>query len=1284
MAKNKIYIDVVVDDKGTTERVAVSAKKLGIALNEAGKGGLTADRRLKGAAQASANGTKNFSKMAQGISGGLVPAYATLAAQVFAVSAAFQFLSSASNYKNLIESQEIYGAVTGTNFAGITKSLQAATSGQLKYQEAASATAIGSAAGLTAGQLEGLAKAAQNSSVALGRDLTDSFNRLIRGTTKAEPELLDELGIILRLKPATEEYAASIGLAANDLNAFQRTQAVTNFVLEEADKKFGRLGEIMGDDAFVVSQFTKSFDDLVNVLKVGVINTLTPALKFLTENTNALVASLALFAIPITKSILPSLDDWADSSKKAARSANIAFIRSKKVLQEQREEVEKLSDTQEKALKRANKLSKKALSPDTAGAKSGKGGIDFLSGNTDDKRAGASAKRILDSAEKNIDDTGKVITGKLKGYNAAQVADLRKSYTIRTQIVDEQMKKQVTLKTRAFARLKVGYRAVGVVGVGAFGMIQRAGVLAVKGIDKAFKLASFVGMAFLLFDLGKEAYNFLFGTEDAASKLNEELERTNDRLSETAEFLSKINQTRAEGLVDLTQQATQTGRALATVNIPLFIAEVNKLQKLEAGSDEFNKLKESIEKTTSELEKVNPAFKALSIELEQTGSISEKSAQQYRKLDVELRGYGQALEALSQVQKDFKAQLSSITGAVAVSPYDKLSQSVSRLVDTSKDALKGLEAESAVRKTTNANTLASLREQKKAADAEVIAAGKRNNSRKRSAQSAVKVLEKDIALAEQRGQTEAAQDKDTIARLKAQSTEAANFQKALEKRIGTIRQNETEILNNNRALATVNKTDRSFANQRVMAQQTTISLSNKVLELKNKELIAEAALETAIKSRGKEGALAVTEAAIGLARARDSLHIGEQQLNQRQLIVDEQITGIDLAEKLNNIERQRLNVLNEITTTEQKIQLIKAGLGQSAGKGSIANAREARAAQELLLQQNINNLKLKEKAISGEIQEERNNQEGADQVKLTNLLAQEASIQKTLLNTRQQLDISQRLEEVERNKLLGTTENLRVQSQMFSMSGIQQKINDEILRQKNAGVVMDSTQIALIEEQIKQQESLNVLINMQERLRDGLTQGLTNGLDGLVQGTMTVKQAFANMGLSVLRIISRIVSEMLVARLLLAAFGGVGTTVAPTQNLANQASAGASAQVANATKSIGFASRRYGGIAKGYSEGGIARGRNAGYPAILHGTEAVVPLPNGNAIPVEMTGGGTSNNTIGININIDNQGNASSTQNEASQQNQAAALGKVVASVVQEELHKQKRPGGILSRYGAA
>ena len=76
MAKNKVMIDVVVDDKGTTKRVAVSAKKLGIELDKTGNSARNADRQLKGTAQTSANTTKNFSKMTQGIAGGIVPAYA--------------------------------------------------------------------------------------------------------------------------------------------------------------------------------------------------------------------------------------------------------------------------------------------------------------------------------------------------------------------------------------------------------------------------------------------------------------------------------------------------------------------------------------------------------------------------------------------------------------------------------------------------------------------------------------------------------------------------------------------------------------------------------------------------------------------------------------------------------------------------------------------------------------------------------------------------------------------------------------------------------------------------------------------------------------------------------------------------------------------------------------------------------------------------------------------------------------------------------------------------------
>jgi hypothetical protein len=41
-------------------------------------------------------------------------------------------------------------------------------------------------------------------------------------------------------------------------------------------------------------------------------------------------------------------------------------------------------------------------------------------------------------------------------------------------------------------------------------------------------------------------------------------------------------------------------------------------------------------------------------------------------------------------------------------------------------------------------------------------------------------------------------------------------------------------------------------------------------------------------------------------------------------------------------------------------------------------------------------------------------------------------------------------------------------------------------------------------------------------------------------------------------------------------------------------------------------------LAKGYRNGGIATGPQSGYSTVLHGTEAVVPLPDGRTIPVEM------------------------------------------------------------------
>jgi len=100
----------------------------------------------------------------------------------------------------------------------------------------------------------------------------------------------------------------------------------------------------------------------------------------------------------------------------------------------------------------------------------------------------------------------------------------------------------------------------------------------------------------------------------------------------------------------------------------------------------------------------------------------------------------------------------------------------------------------------------------------------------------------------------------------------------------------------------------------------------------------------------------------------------------------------------------------------------------------------------------------------------------------------------------------------------------------------------------------------------------------------------------------------------------------------------------------------------------------------GYATGGISKGANAGYPAMLHGTEAVVPLPDGKSIPVSMQGASQQNN-VTVNVSVDSQGNASTNMQQDSAQ--AGNLGQVIARAVQQELQNQKRSGGILSPYGA-
>ena len=310
--KNKVEIDVKVDDKGTTKKVGLNAKKAAAGLDDVGKSARTADRNLKGAAQASSNTTKNFSKMAQG-TGGLVAAYATLAANIFAISAAFQFLKRAGDLRALENAQQQYTSKTGLSMKLLTSRIQEATGGIVSFNEASQAAAIGIAAGLSPDQLERLGAAAKNAAAALGRDTTDAFQRLTRGAIKAEPELLDELGIIVRLEKATNDYKNMLGITQRELTTFEKTQAVVNATLEQAEEKF----DDIGDNVNEISRLGKAFDDLVKDIQKAIVGPAEFIANVFTKNVHALSAAFALLGVNITKSLAGGLPKFENLSAAA-------------------------------------------------------------------------------------------------------------------------------------------------------------------------------------------------------------------------------------------------------------------------------------------------------------------------------------------------------------------------------------------------------------------------------------------------------------------------------------------------------------------------------------------------------------------------------------------------------------------------------------------------------------------------------------------------------------------------------------------------------------------------------------------------------------------------------------------------------------------------------------------------------------------------------------------------------------------------------------------------------
>ena len=330
---NKVVFEVYVDDNGTLKAATKGVHDLGAEVGKTASAHKSAskaadshfNRQEKGII-GTANGTKSFSKMRETINGGsgsLVGAYATLAANIFAVSAAYLALKNAAQVQQVEAGIESMGNRMGITLSLTTKKVAELSGGLLTAQQAAISTAQTISAGFKTKDIERITVVARQASLTLGRDMTDSMDRLTRGVIKLEPELLDELGIMTRLDEANQIYARQNNKLASALTVTEKRQAFLNAALAEGELKFGG---ISGDDKLNnIAKLGTAFQDLSKDI-LNVVNVIAIPLAGILGSKGLMLGGMVLFASTISNQLLPGLTKSAEKAKELAESTSKATM----------------------------------------------------------------------------------------------------------------------------------------------------------------------------------------------------------------------------------------------------------------------------------------------------------------------------------------------------------------------------------------------------------------------------------------------------------------------------------------------------------------------------------------------------------------------------------------------------------------------------------------------------------------------------------------------------------------------------------------------------------------------------------------------------------------------------------------------------------------------------------------------------------------------------------------------------------------------------------------------
>lgn len=1335
----KIQIDIEVN--GKMQKATVDAKRLrdqlgGIdeGMGDVSKSARQADRNIKGTAQASSNASKNFSKMQQGM-GGLVGAYASLAASLFAVSAAFNFLKSAGELKSLQAGQVAYASATGVALKTLTNDIIEATNSQIAFKDAAQAAAIGTAAGLTTNQMQRLGKAAADASQVLGRDVTDSFNRLVRGVTKAEPELLDELGIILRLEDATNDYGLSLGKAGKDLNTFERQQAVANFVLTESEKKYSKILDIVGRSPNQYAQLGKAFDDIIMSVK-GVVDMVAGPLAKVLQDTPALaIASLGVLLSGPLRALGFSFKGIADAAQDAAAKQRDFYkgVRADAIL----------------AQKSAKDFKRDLRGLATAGMAMGAkaGFLDTLAGGRD--MSGAEAARFksaVTAAEKNVNRLGIVTKGAFTGMKIHMVREMDEAFMNMNVEMDKTLG-----KGQVFALRMKSYMA----GIGAAVKGVAAGIA--TAFSRALSLVSYAAIAFTGYQMYQEFNKApLTDQEKALEKQAQAAEKFRERLAGLNDEFEKF--------AEIQRELAKDSGAKVFGNLAQFLGALGEggteqmLRGIDAGKG-VNMDPSATEQQFMGRLKLGAAAVG-SFVLKDVGAAIVKGGKKILSKPV--------AAAVTRVAgtRAVTAAATSLGGAIGTAILPGLGTVLGAgLGFAISTALAYIAVDKFIPDLVdNARRAGMIPDEASGGDSQErlgkITLSEDGITRLQQISAVLTYMREETGLT-------TVEMNSLLVQVEALLNSDGPI---TEEQIARMVETENKVIDMSNSFAAIDKNQLEAAKS-LKAYITEAAKLTKEETLLNELVLARDGLNTKIEQFYSTGGDTGDKNFQKMITDRDQLDaqigfletIANIERDKRNFSLDTQeniirLVGDESEEKKIQIQyhndmlalaEQRRNIEADITALKAKEALAATnpnfeGSREQQGiiEGVEALQREAEInrrqmedrAKQFMVEsaQNTESMKQKEKELDlmKQIADEAKKQvalkqqlldlEKASDDRMIDRIETEERLRNPFYyidqdNRRAKMELASFNKRYDREKALilergrvaqqsiqaeyallrhrlsvaeqeAQTKGGLSQGQSQAIAGLQQELTTtENLASKAAAASQQDELEQLEHKKFMLESQIQLTSRLQEAVEESamsMEENFTNAFAAIIDGSASGKEAFKQLANSMLQDISRIIARLLVQQMIMSTMNMLGGMFGAPVNVG----AANAANVLGPTAAGGHNSImamidgfRYGGtMKKGYSAGGIARGSDAGYLATLHGTEAVVPLPNGRSIPVEMSGAGAQTNNVSVNVNVQNDGRTDTTTEGDSKE-----MGKAIAAAVQREIQTQRRPGGLLSPYGA-